>query len=58
MAGLGYGVVAIATRTLPAPLTLSGLLTDPAAYGLVIGGVVALLTYSTALARHGELPAD
>nr|WP_221375071.1 hypothetical protein [Actinoplanes polyasparticus] len=51
VAGLGYGVVAVATRVLPAPLTLGGVLTDPAAYGLVIGGVVALLSYSLALQR-------
>ena len=51
VAGLGYGVVAVATRVLPAPLTVSGVLTDPAAYGLVIAGAVALLGYSLALQR-------
>lgn len=51
VAGLGFGVVAIAARTLPAPLTAGGLIADPAAYGLLIGGAVALLTYSTALQR-------
>ncbi|MCO8269115.1 hypothetical protein M1L60_00765 [Actinoplanes sp. TRM 88003] len=51
VAGLGYGVVAVATRVLPAPLTVTGVLTDPAAYGLALGGVVALLTYSLAMQR-------
>lgn len=51
VAGLGFSVVAIATRVLPAPLTVKGLLTDPAAYGLVLSGALALLTYSTALQR-------
>ncbi|WP_249999207.1 hypothetical protein [Actinoplanes sp. M2I2] len=51
VAGLGYGVVAVATRVLPAPLTVGGVLTDPAAYGLLLGGAVALLAYSTAMQR-------
>ncbi|MBU2667072.1 hypothetical protein KOI35_26545 [Actinoplanes bogorensis] len=51
VAGLGFGIVAVATRTLPAPLTISGLLADPAAYGLVISGGTALLSYSIALQR-------
>ena len=49
-AGLGYGVVAVAARILPSP-TIPGYLTDPATYALLIGGAVALLTYSTALQR-------
>jgi hypothetical protein len=51
VAGLGFGVVAVATRILPAPLTVSGLLTDPATYALLLSGALALLTYSTALQR-------
>ncbi|MET0692342.1 MAG: hypothetical protein ABWY56_00335, partial [Propionibacteriaceae bacterium] len=51
VAGLGFGVVAVAARILPSPMTIGGLLTDPATYGLIVGGGVALLTYSTALQR-------
>ena len=51
VAGLGFGVVAVATRILPAPLDLPRLVTDPAAYALLVGGAVALLTYSTAMQR-------
>ena len=51
LAGLAYGVVAVAARVLPAQLTVGALLTSPATYGLVIAGAVALLTYSTALQR-------
>jgi drug/metabolite transporter (DMT)-like permease len=51
VAGLGYGVVAVATRVLPSPLTVGGVLTDPATYGLVLGAAVALLAYSTAMQR-------
>ena len=51
VAGLGFGVVAVAARILPSPMTLSGLLTEPASYGLLVAGGVALLTYSTALQR-------
>ncbi|GAB2627273.1 membrane protein [Paractinoplanes abujensis] len=51
VAGAGFAVVAVATRTLPAPLTLGGVLADPAAYGLLIGGAVAMLAYPTALQR-------
>lgn len=50
-AGLGFGVVAVAARILPSPVSVTSLLTDPATYGLVVGGGVALLTYSTALQR-------
>src|ERR1700754_2386084 len=51
VAGLGYGVVAVATRVLPAPLTVGGVLSDPATYGLVLRAAVALLSYSTAMQR-------
>ncbi|MBA8793711.1 drug/metabolite transporter (DMT)-like permease [Friedmanniella endophytica] len=51
VAGLGYGVVAVASRMIQSPLTVHGVLTDPATYALLVGGAVALLTYSTALQR-------
>jgi drug/metabolite transporter (DMT)-like permease len=51
VAGLGFSVVAVATRVLPAPLTIRGVLTDPATYALVLSGALALLTYSTAVQR-------
>ena len=50
VAGLGYGVVAVAARILPSP-TIQGYLADPATYALLIGGAVALLAYPTALQR-------
>ena len=48
MAGLGYGVVAVAARVLPgyAP---GDLIRDPAAYAVVAGGVVSFMLYATAL---------
>jgi drug/metabolite transporter (DMT)-like permease len=57
VAGLGFGVVAIAARVLPeigfATLfsDIPELLRDPATYALAVAAVVALLTYSTALQR-------
>ncbi|MET0694873.1 MAG: hypothetical protein ABWY56_13150, partial [Propionibacteriaceae bacterium] len=36
VAGLGFGVVAVAARILPSPMTIGGLLTDPATYGLIV----------------------
>ena len=51
VAGLGFGVVAVATRILPAPLEPAALLTDPATYALVVGGAVALVAYPTAMQR-------
>lgn len=51
VAGLGFGVVAVAARILPDELTVGGLLRDPAAWGLVLGGAVAMLAYPTALQR-------
>src|SRR3954447_10326 len=50
VAGLGFGVVALAARALP-DLTPSVLVTDPATYALVIGGIVAFLCYARALQR-------
>jgi drug/metabolite transporter (DMT)-like permease len=51
LAGLAFGAVAVGARILDSPLTVRGVLTDPAAYGLVIGAAVALIGYSTALQR-------
>jgi drug/metabolite transporter (DMT)-like permease len=58
VAGLGYGVTAVASRMLPgdlAPDRLAGeigtLLASPATYALAVGGAVAMLTYSVALQR-------
>ncbi|MCW2811092.1 MAG: hypothetical protein JWP61_1550 [Friedmanniella sp.] len=51
VAGLGFGIVAIAARILPHRLAPADLVTEPATYALVVGGAVALLTYSTALQR-------
>lgn len=51
IAGLGFGVVAIAARMLPERLTVGGLLTSPATWALVVAGGVALLGYATALQR-------
>ncbi|MRK01779.1 hypothetical protein GEV27_09620 [Aeromicrobium sp. S22] len=58
VAGLGYGVTAVASRMLPGDLSLAHiageidtLLASPATYALVVGGAVAMLTYSVALQR-------
>ncbi|GAA1325962.1 hypothetical protein GCM10009592_11150 [Brachybacterium rhamnosum] len=57
VAGLAFGVTAIASRVLPGPAGqppgryLLTLLTDPSSYALVLAGALALLTYSTALQR-------
>lgn len=51
MAGLGFGLVGIATRMLADPISIGGLLTDPAAYALVAAGAVSLLALATALQR-------
>ncbi|WP_064744278.1 DMT family transporter [Actinomadura oligospora] len=50
VAGLGFGVVALAARVLTS-LNPVDLLTDPAAYALAAAGVAALLFYATALQR-------
>jgi drug/metabolite transporter (DMT)-like permease len=50
VAGLGFGVVALAARALPS-LTPAGLASDPATYALAIGGVFAFLCYARALQR-------
>lgn len=56
VAGLGFAVVAVAARVLP-DLDVATLLTDPAAYALVLAGPVAFLLYSTALQRADVLTA-
>jgi drug/metabolite transporter (DMT)-like permease len=48
VAGLGFGVVALATRSLPA-LTPYALIRDPASYALALGGIAAFLFYARGL---------
>jgi drug/metabolite transporter (DMT)-like permease len=50
VAGLGFGIVALAARVLT-DLKFGHLIRDPALYALVIGGVVSFLFYATALQR-------
>ena len=50
VAGLGFGVVALAARALTS-LSPSGLAHDPAAYALASGGVTAFLFYAHGLQR-------
>ncbi len=51
MAGFGFGLVGIATASLADPITVTGLLTDPAAWGVLVAGGVSLLALATALQR-------
>jgi drug/metabolite transporter (DMT)-like permease len=51
IAGLAFGAVAVGARILESPITVRGVLTDPASYGLLVAAAVALMTYSTALQR-------
>ena len=58
VAGLAFGATSVAARMLPGSLAvdrighhLGTLLHSPALYALVVAGVVAMLTYSTALQR-------
>ncbi len=53
LAGFGFGLVGIATRTLEDPISPLGLLTDPSTYGIVAAGGLALLALATALQRGG-----
>jgi multidrug transporter EmrE-like cation transporter len=53
LAGFGFGLVGIATRTLETPITVTGLLTDPSTYGIIAAGGLALLALATALQRGG-----
>ena len=50
VAGLGFGVVALAARALP-ELSPVRLIADPATYALAVGGLVAFLCYARALQR-------
>jgi drug/metabolite transporter (DMT)-like permease len=56
VAGLGFAVVAVAARVLPA-LDPTSLLQAPATYALVASGPLAFLLYATALQRAGVLTA-
>ncbi len=51
VAGLGYGTTSVAARMLPADLGVETILRSPAAYGLALAGVLAVLAYSLALQR-------
>jgi drug/metabolite transporter (DMT)-like permease len=48
VAGLGYGVLAVAARVLPG-LAPHQLIRDPAAYALAAAGIVSFMLYATAL---------
>jgi drug/metabolite transporter (DMT)-like permease len=48
VAGLGYGVLAVAARVLPG-FSPHDLIRDPAAYALAAAGVVSFMLYATAL---------
>lgn len=50
VAGLGFGIVALAARVLT-DLTIGHVLRDPALYALALGGVASFLFYATALQR-------
>jgi drug/metabolite transporter (DMT)-like permease len=50
VAGLGFGAVAVAARTLTS-LSPAHLLRDPSAYALAVGGVLAFLFFTTGLQR-------
>lgn len=51
LAGLAFGTTAVAARILPDTFDPAVLLSEPATYGLLVAGAVALLTYPTALQR-------
>jgi drug/metabolite transporter (DMT)-like permease len=53
LAGTGFGLVAVAIRSIANP-SPSGLLTDPAAYVVVVAGGLAFLLYASGL-RNGEV---
>lgn len=48
IAGLGYGILAVAARVLPG-FTPHELVRDPAAYALAAAGIVSFMLYATAL---------
>jgi len=51
IAGLGFGLVGIATSAIAEPISVLGLLTDPAAWAIVVAGGVSMLALATALQR-------
>ena len=51
LAGFGFGLVGIGTASLADPITVTGLLTDPAEWGVVVAGGISLLALATALQR-------
>jgi multidrug transporter EmrE-like cation transporter len=53
MSGFGFGLVGIGVRMLDSPMSVTGLLTNPATYGIVAAGGLALLALATALQRGG-----
>lgn len=50
LAGFGFGIVAVAARTLR-EVTVPGLLRDPAAWALALGGLAGYVFFTTALNR-------
>jgi len=50
LAGAGFGVVALSARVL-SDLSIESLLSSPATYAMLIGGVVSFLFFTTALQR-------
>ena len=53
VAGLGFGVVAVAARVLPG-YSVAELVRDPAAYAVAAAGIVSFMLYATAL-EHGSV---
>ena len=51
VAGLAFGVTAVAARILPGGGSVDALLRSPAMWGLMVAGFVAVLAHSTALQR-------
>lgn len=53
LSGFGFGLVGIATRSLGDNLSVMGVIKDPATYGIIVAGGLALLALATALQRGG-----
>ena len=51
LAGLSYGAASVGARVLRRPGSWLGLVSDPAAWAIVIAGLLGLLLYATALQR-------
>lgn len=47
--GIGFAAVAVSARSLPAPQSLSDLLTEPALWAVVLNGVAAAVAFAMAL---------